>query len=124
MDEDGDAGGQQFWPRGGDGQNATILEPKGQCCELCWQGFVINLSLRDGGLAFGTPERRRNLGVGQPVLVELNEGPLRDALRLRGESRVAIVPIDAQAESPPDGLETVLCLLDQLQAACDELLAF
>src|SRR5579859_8092021 len=123
MDEDGDAGGQQFWPRGGDGQDTAILEPEGQRCKLCWQGFVINLGLRDGGLAFGTPERRRHLGVGQPVLVELNEGPLRDALRLRGDGRVAISPIDAQAKSPPDGLETVLSLLDQLQAACDELLA-
>src|SRR5712692_1594406 len=70
-----------------------------------------------------TPQRGRDLPVGQSASIELDKGPLGNTLHLRGNGGVAVVPINAQSKSPPEGLETALGLIDQFQAAGDELLA-
>src|SRR5450755_544176 len=83
MDEDRNAGRQELRARSGDGQRPAILQAERERREERRQRDIIDLGLRDGGLALEAPERRRNLRIGESSLIELDKRPLRGALSER-----------------------------------------
>jgi hypothetical protein len=76
MDEDGHAGGQQFRARRRNRQRRAVGQRKRQCVERCLPGEILQLGLRDGRLAEGTPDRRRLLLICQALALEVQEGLL------------------------------------------------
>src|SRR5579885_1890108 len=73
-------------------------------------------------MAVWTPERRRDLCISAPGLIELNKRPLGCTPGFRRDGRVAIAPINAQTEAAPDVLKAILGLTGQFQTQSDKLL--
>jgi len=77
---------------------ASTDDLEGDIVEVAGLLVVFRFHLRDGGLALGTPDRRRLLAVLAALLVQVDEGELRDALDARLDRLVGLVPVDGDAE--------------------------
>ncbi len=102
VDEDGDTGRDEFGSRRRDDELVAGCVVADQferdVVEMRAPLVVLHLDLRDSRLAVGTPDRRGLLPIFAALLVEVEEGKLRNPLNPRFDRFVGVVPVDRGPE--------------------------
>ena len=121
VSDQGDAGGQQLGPGGGDLDVArAVTAVEGEAVVGTRSVAVLHLSLGDRGLEVDVPEGGGLLAVGLAAREVPKEGALADATAALVDRGVQQTPVDGEPESPEELFEDFLVELDELIAELEE----
>ena len=123
MRDQGDTGGQQLGAGRLDLHGGAVRPVEADAVVGGGHLLVFELGLGNGGAEGDVPQRRCVGLVGLTAGEVAQECTLSHPLRVIADGAVALVPVDAQTERPPDVLELLLVFRRELLAQLDEVAA-
>ena len=95
--EEGNASGQQFWPRGHDGEWCAFAH-ENNVVGIAGQFFIDHFGLGDGGLIDRIPQHGLQLAIDFALINQIKKRKLRQAARIIADGVVFLIPIHTQGD--------------------------